>query len=202
MKESEFMSDTSYRTLVPLFDQLEGERVIVRPYRDSDAEALFEAVGESREHIRPWLPFADAHQKIEETRDWIIHTQAKWLLREDMNLSIWEKASGRYLGGLGLHARDWDIRYFEIGYWLRVSAAGHGFVTEAARLLTHFALTSLQANRLEIRCDERNKRSAGVALRLGYTQEGRFRNQGRATDGTLRTTLIFALTPEDGFALS
>ena len=62
-----------FRTQVKLFDELAGERVIVRPYRVEDAEALREAVEESREHIRAWLPFADAHQTIEETRDWITH---------------------------------------------------------------------------------------------------------------------------------
>ncbi len=65
-----------FRTQVKLFDELAGERVLVRPYRVEDAEALREAVEESREHIRAWLPFADAHQTIEETRDWITHTIA------------------------------------------------------------------------------------------------------------------------------
>jgi len=56
------MSTEAYCTLIPLFEELRGERVLVRPYRESDAQALFEAVAESRDHLRPWLPFADAHQ--------------------------------------------------------------------------------------------------------------------------------------------
>lgn len=191
------MSTIPYRTLIPLFDELQGERVVVRPYRESDAQALFEAVAESREHIRPWLPFADDHQTIEESRDWIIHRQSEWLLREVLPLSIWEKATQRFLGGTALHPRDWEIRYFEIGYWLRASAPGRGYMTEAIGLLTEFAFTSLAANRVEIRCDERNKRSAAVAMRLGFKQEARLRNNEKAVDGSLRTTLIFALTPED-----
>lgn len=191
------MSIIPYRTLIPLFDELQSERVVVRPYRESDAQALFEAVAESREHIRPWLPFADAHQTVEESRDWIIHTQSEWLLREALALSIWEKETQRFLGGLGLHPRDWEIRYFEIGYWLRAAAPGQGYMTEAAGLLTSFAFTSLTANRVEIRCDERNKRSAAVAMRLGFKQEARLRNHMKAPDGEVRTTLIFALTPED-----
>src|ERR1700730_17535588 len=108
------MSTTTYRTLIPLFEELRGERIVVRPYRESDAQDLFEAVAESREHIRPWLPFADAHQTIEESRDWIIHQEANWLLRENMVLSIWERATGRYLGGTGLHIHNWEHRFFEI----------------------------------------------------------------------------------------
>lgn len=195
------MADIAYRTLLPLFDELQGERVLVRPYRESDAQALFDAVAESREHIRPWLPFADAHQRIEETRDWIIKGMADWLLRERLDLSMWERESGRFIGGTGLHPHNWDIGFFEIGYWVRASAQGHGYMSEAVRLLTRYAFDELQANRLVIRCDARNQRSAAVARRQGFVQEACLRNDAAATDGSLRSTLVFALTPEDYAAL-
>lgn len=191
------MDAPTYRTLMPLFDTLQGERIIVRPYRPEDAENLRAAVDESREHVRPWLPFADAHHSVEEARDWIIQGMAKWLLREDLNLSVWERASGRYLGGIGLHTHGWDVPAFEIGYWLRKSAEGHGYMAEAVRLLADFAFNELHANRVMIRCDARNARSAGVAERLGFVREARLRNEARANDGSLRDTLIFALTPSD-----
>jgi ribosomal-protein-serine acetyltransferase len=187
----------TYRTLVPLPDELRGERVLVRPYRLEDAEALRAAVDESREHIRPWLPFADAHRSVEESRDWIARQMASWLLRENLGMSIWEVASGRYLGGIGLHVRDWDIRYFEIGYWLRASAEGHGYIAEAARLVAGFAARDLSANRIEIRCDARNARSAVVAQRLGFVREAELRRNLRAPDGSLRDTLVFGLVPSD-----
>jgi RimJ/RimL family protein N-acetyltransferase len=191
------MGTAAYRTLIALFDELRGERVIVRPYRESDAQALFEAVTESRDHLRPWLPFADAHQTVEESRDWIIHQLANWLLREDMTVGVWEKANQRYLGGSGLHPRNWQSRYFEIGYWLRASATGQGFMTEAVRLLTAYAFNQLSATRLEIRCDERNGPSAAIARGLGFVQEARLRHDRTAADGTLSNTLIFALLPTD-----
>jgi ribosomal-protein-serine acetyltransferase len=191
------MKDAKFHTLTPIFEELRGERVLVRPYRESDAQALHEAVEESREHIRPWLPFADAHQTVEESRDWILHQMAKWLLREDFFVSIWDKTGKHYLGGSGLHPRNWKIGYFEIGYWLRASAVGHGYMTETVSLLTDYAFTHFDANRVEIRCDERNVHSAAVARRLGFVQEARLRNNMLAPDGSLRTTLIFSQTPAD-----
>ena len=193
------MSTEAYRTLIPLFEELRGERVLVRPYRESDAQALFEAVAESRDHLRPWLPFADTHQSAEESRDWIIHQVANWLLREDLIVGIWEAATNRYLGGSGLHPSSWEIRYFEIGYWIRASASGRGYITEAVKLLTDYAFTALAAKRVEIRCDERNVRSAAVPQRLGFVQEGRLRNRELAPDGTLRNMLIFSLIPADRY---
>jgi ribosomal-protein-serine acetyltransferase len=186
-----------FRTQVKLFDELAGERVLVRPYRVEDAEALREAVEESREHIRAWLPFADAHQTIEETRDWITHRVADWLLREDMGTGVFLREDGAYLGGLGVHPRSWEIGFFEIGYWLRASAEGHGYMREAVSLLIEFAARDLLASRLEIRCDARNARSAGVAESLGFKREGHIRNGLHAPTGGMRDTLIFGLIPGD-----
>jgi ribosomal-protein-serine acetyltransferase len=184
-------------TLIPLFDELKGERIIVRPYAEEDAAALQGAVAESREHIRPWLPFADEHQTVDESRVWINGQRAKWILREYMNCGIFEAATGRYLGGIGLIVHSWEIPSFEIGYWLRKSAKGHGYMTEAVRLLSDYALNKLAAKRVMIRCDERNTQSANVARRLGYVQEGRLRNEFRSPDGTASTTLVFSRIPGD-----
>ena len=191
------MRDVTYRTLFPLFEELRGERVLVRPFLESDAAALQEAVAESRQHLRPWMPWADTYHSVEDAQDYIIRTQAQWLLRENMGLSFWEQASGRFLGGTGLHPRNWEIGHFEIGYWVRASATGHGYVTEAAHLLTEFAFDKLEANRVRIRCDERNERSAAVPRRLGFVYEGCQRCDMRGPDGTLRNTLIFSMIRAD-----
>ena len=190
-----------FRTLLPLFNELRGERVLVRPYRLEDAEAVQEAVAESREHIRPWLPFFDQHQTVEESRDWITRVMASWLLREDLVTSLWDVATGRYVGGSGLHPRgyptSWEVGAFEIGYWVRKSAEGCGYVTEAVKLQTDYAFASLGANRVFIRCDARNTRSAAVPERLGFVREALLRNDALANDGTIRSTLVYALIPSD-----
>jgi len=183
--------------LLPLFEELRGEHILVRPYRESDAAALQEAVAESREHVRPWLPFADDHQTVEQSLMYIRRVTAHWVVREDMSLGFFDVHTGRYLGGSGLHPRNWDIPFFEIGYWVRQSAEGNGFVSETVRLLTDFAFETLQAKRVMIRCDARNLRSAAVPRRLGFVQEALLRNEAIANDGSVRSTLIFALTPDD-----
>jgi RimJ/RimL family protein N-acetyltransferase len=167
----------------------------VRPYQKDDAADLFAAISESRDHLRPWLPFADAHQTLEESRDWIMRQQAAWLLRTTLFVGIWTMTENRFVGGTGLEPVNWDIGYFQIGYWLRVSATGAGYVTEAVRLLTDFALLHLKAQRIEIRCSEHNTRSAAVARRAGFTLEGLLRNDHRACDGIIRSSLVFARVP-------
>jgi RimJ/RimL family protein N-acetyltransferase len=186
-----------FRTLIPLFEELRGERVLIRPYNEGDAPALHAAIDESRDELRPWLPFADAHRSLDETRDFILRAFADYVLRQDMHLGLWDHTTDRLIGAIGFRPRDWSIGYFAIGYWLRTSATRRGYVTEAVRLLTDFAFDTLGAQRVEICCDVRNWRSAAVAERLGFVREGQLRNHQRAADGSLRTTLVYALTTSD-----
>lgn len=186
-----------HKTLRPIFDELRGERVVVRPYRPDDAEALFAAVIESRDYLLPWLPWASGYASVDDARDFINRANARWLLREDFTVSVWERESGRLIGGSGLHARNASVEAYEIGYWLRRTAAGHGYMAETVRLLTDYAFDALSAERVFIRCDARNRRSAAVAERVGFRFEGRLRHDAIAYDGAARDTLIYALTRED-----
>jgi RimJ/RimL family protein N-acetyltransferase len=182
---------------IPLFEELRGERVLVRPFRAEDADDHFTAVMESLDHVRPWLPWAAFYSTLDDSRDFIARAMARWILREDLIVGLWDAHTGEYVGGSGLHPRDWDVGVFEIGYWIRRSAEGRGYVTEAVRLQTDFAFTRLGANRVFIRCDARNTRSAAVPHRLGFVREALLRNDMRDPAGELRDTLMFALIPSD-----
>jgi RimJ/RimL family protein N-acetyltransferase len=80
---------------------------------------------------------------------------------------------------------------------VRRTAEGQGYVSEAVGLIARFAFEVLGANRLALRCDILNERSAAVARRLGFVHEATLRNDSRDHHGELRTTLMFALTPAD-----
>lgn len=183
--------------LLNLPDELRGERIQVRPYRAGDGDAVFEAINESRDHLRPWMPWVDSHGTQADSEAFVRRSQASWIGRTELVMGIWERDGGRFLGSSGLHCRDWDIPCLEVGYWLRRSAEGHGYVSETVRLLIPFAFETLSANRLFLRCDARNTRSVAVAKRLGFVHEATHRNESRDHHGSLRDTMIFALTPDD-----
>ena len=191
------MSQGMHPTLIALPAELPGSRVLLRPYRADDAEQLFAAIDESRDHLRPWLGWVDQYASIADTRAYCIRCEANWLLRTDLTLGIFDADSGQYLGGTGLHQPDWELRSFEIGYWLRTTATGQGFVTEAVHLLRDFAFRDLQAKRVQLSCDARNVASRWVAERCGFVLEGKLRNALAAPNGEPADWLVFALVPED-----
>lgn len=191
------MSAPSPPILHDLPDELCGPRVRLRPYRPGDGAAVFEAVAESRDSLRPWMPWADGHQSVDDSEAFARRAQAQWLTREDLPVGVWERATDRYLGGTGLHRIKWDVPSFEIGYWLRTSAQGSGFMTQSVVLLCRLAFETLGANRVFIKCSHTNAPSAAIPRRLGFVHEATLRNDGRTADGQLRDTLVFSLTPDD-----
>lgn len=184
----------------PLPAQMTSTRLLVRPYQEGDGAALYAAVDEDRAHLRRWLPWVDKHTNPQASEDTARRMHARWHSREDLTVGLWDKAGTRLLGGSGLHRCNWEVPSFEIGYWLRRSAEGHGFMTEAVQVLCRLAFDTLEAQRVVIRCDSENRRSAAVAERLGFVREAMLRNETRGPDGTLRDTLLYSLTPEDAAA--
>ena len=187
--------------LIALPDVLEGRRVRLRPYRPDDAAALWEAVQESRDHLAPWMPWVDEYQEPDDAREFVVRARARWQLREDLSVAIVEREGGRLLGGSGLHRMNWPLHTFEIGYWLRRSAEGRGYVSETVQLLTRLAFDTLDANRVEIRMDTRNERSRRVAERLGFVLEGTLRRAAADVDGRPTSVHVFALLPEEYWRL-
>lgn len=175
----------------------ETERLTIRGPLPEDAIPLRQAVLESQEELKPWMPWAVTVLTEEEYRVRVRDGQLKFLAREDLWMMLLLRGTDTVVGGSGLHRIDWKVPKFEIGYWVRTRFAGQGYITEAVNGLTTFAFGTLGAQRLEIRCDVKNTRSSAVARRAGYTLEGTFHKDARDHFGQLRDTYIFAKIREE-----
>lgn len=174
-------------------DRFETERLLIRAPRPGDGQMLYEAVTESLEHLKPWMPWAHLEVTPEIEEGIVRRMHADFLKREDLPLLLLNKTTGAFIGGSGLHRFDWDVPRFEIGYWVRASEQGKGYITEAVWGIANFAFETLFAERVEIRMDNRNERSWRVAERAGLTLEGILRNDARTVDGQLRDTRVYAM---------
>ncbi|MGZ0040275.1 GNAT family N-acetyltransferase [Paenibacillus ottowii] len=173
-------------------EQFQTERLTIRAPQWGDGAAVNEAIRESVNELRPWLPFARNLPTAEESEIRSRQARLKFLDRSDMVLYIFDTASGQFVASSGLHHIDWDARRFEIGYWLRTSWTGKGIIAEAVNSIADFAIQHLHANRVEIRCDSRNTRSAKVAERAGFILEGILRNIEYDEEGSMAHQMVFA----------
>ncbi len=177
--------------LIELPDHLIGSRVLLRPWREADAAEFYALVDQSRAHIARWLPWPEFYHSVDDALGFMRRMAAQWLTREEFTFGI-IAPSGELLGSVGLHPRDWRIPSFEIGYWIGEPHQGKGYVTEAVGLVSRFAFETLGAERVQIRCDAGNERSANVARRCGFQYEGTMLHDFRTHTDELRDTMLFA----------
>jgi ribosomal-protein-serine acetyltransferase len=182
--------------LRPAPGTLAGERIVVRPYHDDDAEAMYEAVAESRDHLRQFFPWFDNFGSVADALAFLRHAQSDYILRRAFRMGIFSSANA-YLGGCSLLVQDWAVPWFTVTYWIRQSQEGRGFITEAVSLLIQAAFEELGAERLSLDCDALNHRSAAVAERLGFKMEGRARHERRNTSGDLADFLYYAMLKDE-----
>ena len=135
----------------------------VRQYTLDDVPAMHEAIIESLDHLRPWMPWVALEPLTLPQRAAMVR---RWLDEGTENLVI--VVDGIYVGGTGLHNRIGPTGR-EIGYWVRASMIGRGIATEAARQLTEQALAIPGVEHVEIHHDKANLASRRVPEKLGYT---------------------------------
>jgi len=178
-------------------DHFETERLLIRAPRPGEGQMVYEAVMESLENLKLWMPWAHQEMSPEIQEGVSRRMHADFLARADLPLRLFDKATGELVGGSGLHRFDWDVPRFEIGYWVRTKFEGQGYITEAVIGITNFAFEKLFAERVEIRMDDQNTRSWRVAERAGFTLEGILRNDARTVEGKLRDTRVYAMIREE-----
>jgi RimJ/RimL family protein N-acetyltransferase len=183
--------------LIDVPEQLEGPRVVLRPFQPGDGAAVWPAVEESRQEVARWQDWIDGHRSARHSELAVRRLRLKFVARECLYFGIWHRLDQRFLGWVGVEDIDWRAPSFHVGCWLRTSAARQGLMTEALALLCRLCFEGLNATRVALVAEAGNARSVALARRLGFVPEGELRNAGLDIDGTPQTMLVFALTPED-----
>jgi RimJ/RimL family protein N-acetyltransferase len=178
------------------------ERLVLRCWEPSDAPALKEAVDSSLDHLRPWMPWAAQEpQPLEEKVRLLRRFRGQFDLGEDFVYGLFSRDEDEVVGGSGLHTRIGD-HGLEIGYWIRASRVGEGLATETSAALTRAAFEVCGVDRVEIRVDPVNERSAAIPRRLGFVEEARLRRRLPAWEGGEPRDVIVYVLFRDAFAAS
>ena len=166
------MSDEIYLDEIPV-RELVGERVVLRSLEERDFALLYDVIDSSRDHLSEFLPWPKDCNSVED----VASRADSWNLQAQMGngacWGIFEKTgAGLAVGGCIVAGWiQWAHRSAVLNYWLGKDFTGRGLATEALRLVSR-ELFSLGLNRLEISASVYNERSAVLALRCGFVEEG------------------------------
>ena len=181
------------------------EAVVLRRLIVADAGAVARAVGENLEHLRPWMPWANAESADERfQRRRLAEAEAQWNRGADFGYGLFADdepsgTQGRLLGAFGLTARR-GPKTLEIGYWLCADATGRGLASRAVEALTDVGAALPDIERLLVYCDEANHASAAIPRRLGYRVDRVVAVPPEATAETGRQ-IEWVLSPDEWRAL-
>ncbi|MEP7010548.1 MAG: GNAT family protein [Acidobacteriota bacterium] len=148
--------------------------ISLRRFRLDDAENLTEAVRESFEQIRPWMPWCHPRYSADDARTFIASAEGAWDAKAAYEMAIvrTDTSGQRIVGVCGLNAIRPGGRIANLGFWVRTSETRAGVATEAVRQLADFAFAKTGLVRLEIVVAVGNRPSARVAEKVGALPEG------------------------------
>ena len=170
----------------------ETERLILRPWEESDARELYKYAKDERVGPPAGWP---AHTSVENSLE-IIRT----VLSEPETYAVVLKETMLPIGSIGLMfnsdlARKDDE--CELGYWLGVPYWGRGLIPEASREMLLHAFEDLKVNRVWCGYSDGNEKSKRVQEKLGFKYQRTSKNVPFPQMNETRTSHANLLTKED-----
>ena len=174
--------------------QLTTLRLILRPWRESDAEALYKyakdpAIGP----VAGWPPHTSVAESLE-----IIRTVFAAPETYAVVLKVTDEPVGSVgiMFGDGLHSAEMQMGEAEIGYWIGVPYWGQGLIPEAVRCLLRRCFEDLEMTAVWCGYYDGNVKSRRVMEKCGFrfhhTEEGKM-----SPLGDVRTEHFMRMTKEE-----
>jgi RimJ/RimL family protein N-acetyltransferase len=148
---------------------LETKRLILRPFRLSDAPAVQELAGER--------DIADTTMNIPHpyedgmAEEWIERHEPSYEDGTIATFAIVPRDGAELVGAISLQI-DRGLNKAELGYWIGKPFWNQGYATEAAIAILAFGFDKLRLNRIQARHLSRNPSSGRVMQKAGMILEG------------------------------
>ena len=148
---------------------LDGPRLHLRRFRDSDIPAVFAAMQHPVMH--EFLPLPDPYTLMNAEEFVREISEAGRIAGTAIEAAVVERGSGRLVGSCALRLPAPRQVGAEIGYGIYPAGQGHGYAAEASRLVTDWAFGHGIA-RVQIRAAVQNLASIRTAVNAGFVFEG------------------------------
>jgi ribosomal-protein-alanine N-acetyltransferase len=133
---------------VNLMKNIETERLILRKFEATDAKSLTDICNQS--YILKWMP--DWECTVEDRRGWInwIITRYEIINNKDVRimLGVELKSNNELIGMVEIGNKSEVDNEIEIAFFVSEQYSNNGYISEAARAMTNWALTELEIDYL------------------------------------------------------
>jgi RimJ/RimL family protein N-acetyltransferase len=168
------------------------DRLDLREYTAGDLDLVTEvAAAGTPEALPPGFPPTPG-----ELAEWFPSAMRSTARDTTVHIMMFDRASGRIVGSIGVFHPDWEVRSAEIGYGVRGDERGKGFATEALAGVARWLLTQGGMQRAWLTANTDNVASIRVAEKAGFRREGTLRRAAKEDDG-LHDQAVFSLLDDE-----
>lgn len=185
--ECVYKKDTE--TGIAQYHLLETERLLLRPFTENDAEAIFASCQNPKlGNNAGWPP----HQTLEESRQ-VLHTV---FIGQENVWAITLKDTQQLIGSVGIlpDPKRENPQVRMVGYWLDEAYWGKGYMSEAVKAVLKFGFEELKLSMITANCYPHNVRSQQVLTRNGFVYEGTLHQAELTHDGHVYDHQCYYLT--------
>ena len=174
---------------------LQTDRLILRRFVESDAEAMFQNWASSAENLTyvTWDPHSNVEITRNSIRNWVVSyanpNYYKWAI------SLKENPE-QVIGDISIVAIDENDFSCEIGYVLGKAYWGHGMMTEALKAVLDFCFTQADFQEVKARYASLNPASGRVMEKAGMSYLKTITN-GVERKGYLADLIYYQINRED-----
>jgi ribosomal-protein-alanine N-acetyltransferase len=163
-----------------LSPKIETERLILRRYKESDIDAIYDIITDKRLSTYIKYPDLTKEQELECIKEWIEEA-------DDSKYERWvieRKEDGAIVGNIDVNTVVKKHNYCNVGYTIRYDYWGNGYAAEALEAVSNHLLEESGYYLVECSCNELNKQSSRVMEKAGFKKYGYIANRRLNKDGT------------------
>lgn len=163
-----------------LSPKIETERLILRRYKETDIDAIYDIITDKRLSTYIKYPELTKEQELECIKEWIEEA-------DDSKYERWvieRKEDGAIVGNIDVNTVVKKHNYCNVGYTIRYDYWGNGYAAEALEEVSNHLLEESGYYLVECSCNELNKQSSRVMEKAGFKKDGYVANRRLNKDGT------------------
>ncbi|PZS16768.1 MAG: hypothetical protein DLM57_09665 [Pseudonocardiales bacterium] len=173
---------------------LSSARLTLRPWQDSDADAVFTAMQDRGMH--EFLPLPDPYTRQDAAEFVDEFGDEGRGSGTGVGAALVESGTGRVVGSAALRLPKPRQVSAELGYAVYPDAQGNGFAAEASRVLAAWAFAH-GVSRVAIRCAVGNLASVKTSLNAGFRFEAVLRGDVSVAGGVADSAVFARLAGDD-----
>lgn len=171
-----------------------SERLLMRDYEPRDADAVWRVMRQRA--VSEWMINIPHPYPRERVELWFASLEKYRRRGLAMELGVFLKQDGRYLGNCGLISIDSALRCCDVTYFMNPGDWGRGYAGEACRTMMDYGFAALNLREIRGRCYSDNVASRRVMEKCGMTVDNVIRND-IIKDGVPRDVTYLSVSRED-----